>query len=463
MNRKFIILLFFLAISSSLLWGHKMLGVAPTSDGAYYNEIALNLLDKHKLIYQAGKSAIEPGYPAFISGVYLLFGENNYNAVRTFQIILFALSVIIIYFISRKIFNEKTATIAGLSMAIFYGFALSAIQFHREILTMFFLSILLYTLYQCFFTKKLKWFLASGIILGSLVLINAITQLLFIFIISVFIIIFKKKVLTKKIALNILVFFAAYLLVIGSLSIMNKASSNSYSLVSRGGKLLLQRTEVMERLYNNYSAYFIGHTFGYYFTEKLYPGIELRAYRNFSKSNAREEELFAEDYSITAVNSILRQEAVQKFVAMPHKYFLMSFLDFISFNNPFIPSNNNNFWSNCRIHMMFTQGTHPELNSFIKAGIILSVRIIWFIFFTLIIYGIIKFKDKWHYLVLILSVIIYFNLFYSLIHAIPRYALPIYPLYIMLFSLGFSLFIYKFPKRFKLLNKLLNFINPEIK
>ena len=55
----------------------------------------------------------EPTYPFFLSAVYKIFG-HNYKAVYFFQIILFSLTCILVYFLARDIFGEKIAKVFDL-------------------------------------------------------------------------------------------------------------------------------------------------------------------------------------------------------------------------------------------------------------------------------------------------------------------------------------------------------------
>ena len=159
----------------------------------------------------------------------------------------------------------------------------------------------------------------------------------------------------------------------------------------------------------------------------------------------RIEELENDGYTLVESNQILREEAIDKIISQPHKYVLMATLDFINFNNPVLPSKGE-VWINSRTHMLFTEGRHAELNSFVKSSIVLAIRLFVLLFFVFIFYALFRSPRKWYNISFLLLVILYFNLTYSVIHAIPRYAMPIYPLYIMLFSSGLLIFIEKSTK-----------------
>jgi 4-amino-4-deoxy-L-arabinose transferase-like glycosyltransferase len=464
-KNRFLLLLIGIILVNFLFWGFEFLGSPPASggDGVRYNEIALNWLNGKGFIFRGEPANMAPGYPAFLSLVYLLFGQNNYVAIRLVQIVLVILSILIIYHISQRIFGEKSATLISLCLAVFYGFTIAAQRFGREVFILFMLTLSLYFLYRTFFSKRKIWFFISGIFLGLLALTNSVTQLLIIFVLPVIYLIDRKKLDFKKIAINCFLILAGFLIIVSSWSVINKTMSGSYSLAPREGNILLMRANYAETLYKDYPAHLIGYTFGYYFAEKIYPEVNVHAMTDRSALFIREDELKAMGFSKIEINSITRDEAIKKILSQPHKYAAMMVLDLVSFNSPFKPQKGE-LWSNMRIHVMFAEGRRPELSNFVKSGIILTIRFIWLVFFLFMIYGIVKTikNRKLANISFLLAVIIYFNFIHALIHSRPRYALPIYPIYITFFALGILFFISKFSKVEKLANNFLKLINPNL-
>jgi len=453
-----------LVFFSILLWGHTSFNTAPKSDGEYYNQIALNLIEKHRFIYEIDNAVIEPAYPVFISFIYLIFDRNSYDMVRIAQILLLFFSTLFVYLIAKRIFDEKTATLTSLAVAIFYGFAISAVKFNREILILFFIVLLVYFLTESFFRRNGKWFFSSGVIVGILALSDVITQFLIIpLLVLLLLLLFKKTSFMRAVFLCFLM-FVGFSMIAGSWSLANNVLMDTYSLTPRDGDALFARVSIMERVSENYFAYFVGHTFGYYFTDIFYPETDLLAYRDFSGVINRKLELAGEGYSAAEANGIMRREGLEKIANQPYKYFAMTVLDFIAFNNPIIPYKyENGLWGNSRIYMTFVGSGHKGLDGLIKTFAILLIRAAWFMFFLLAFYGFVKKRLAWRKFAVILLIIFYFNLTYSMVHAIPRYALPIYPLYIMFFVVGFIALIDKLPLFSKLSNNILSKLNPAIK
>ncbi len=103
-------------------------------DEQHYNRLALAILERGEFAHFPGKpTAIRPPlYPAFLAGVYKVFGAENYNAVRVIQIFISLLSGILVYSLAKKIFaREDVALLAG-GIFLFYP---SLVFFNYLILT----------------------------------------------------------------------------------------------------------------------------------------------------------------------------------------------------------------------------------------------------------------------------------------------------------------------------------------
>ncbi|MFH1841370.1 MAG: glycosyltransferase family 39 protein [Candidatus Nealsonbacteria bacterium] len=444
MKDKFIILLIVIALVSGFFWSHQSFGKDIGSDQMIYDGIAVNILKSQSFNYQGEVRTEEPFYSLFLAAIYSVFG-HNYDAVRVIQVILFAITALIVYLLAKQFFNRKVAMVASLLIALFYPLANSAGDLLREMFFTFLLALLAYVLYRtCFFEKKI-WFVFSGIVLGVVVLTNGIAQFLFLFIIANFLIIYRKKILTKEFILKFSLFLISFLLVLSPWLVRNYFQySGKVTIVPRGGGVLESRVKLMESVYDNYFGHFVGHTLGYYFAEKIYPELDIHEFRNPERSQEEVEEIeeIYEQGNLQEANQTFLKKAISGIFAQPHKYFLMSLLDFIAFNNPIIPRPGTLDYSN--IFMTFAEGRYPELSDFAKSSIILTIRFLWLVFFVFVVYAVVKNVRNWPKISWLLIIILYFNLTYSLVHAIPRYALPIYPFYVLLFSVGLFAFLSKY-------------------
>lgn len=436
---KFLVLIIFLAFLSSLFWSRGAFNLIPQSDGAYYNEVANNLLNNEGFTYKENRAIVAPGYPFFIAGSYLLFGQDNHAAVRIVQIILFIISVYLIYRISSRMFNKKIAFLSSFLMSVFYVFPLSANKFNRETLMMFLLILLVFFLYRVSSETKTRDLILSGLILGFLVLTNGIAQFLFIPIFLLFLFVFKKASFKKNL-IFVLLFLILYFIVVGSWQVYNQITSGEHSIAPRDGYMLYFKSGKIETIVEkNYWGHFIGHAFGYYFSESLYPGIDNQAFQKTSRADLTVKKLRESSMDTAEINKTLRAEALDKIMSQPHKYFLVTVLNLLNLNSPLIPYGNPpvNNW----LLYTFAEGRHSEIPSFIKTSALLTFRVLWYAFLFFVIYGMAKIIKKDLRRIAVIGLIaVYFNFFYSAVHGIPRYSIPIYPFYFILFSVGIITF-----------------------
>jgi 4-amino-4-deoxy-L-arabinose transferase-like glycosyltransferase len=114
-----------------------------------------------------------PGYLFFITGVYLLFGHENYFSLLLIQSLL---AVVVAYFVYRLAYalthdrriGLVTMVFSALNPYTFYHYT----QFYHTVLSSFFLVFLLWALVRLEQTKRLGWSFLAGISIGCLALIQ---------------------------------------------------------------------------------------------------------------------------------------------------------------------------------------------------------------------------------------------------------------------------------------------------
>jgi len=91
-------------------------------------------------------------------------------------------------------------------------------------------------------------------------------------------------------------------------------------------------------------------------------------------------------------------------------------------------------------------GTKNYIPAVLKILILLSIRIIWYAFLAILLYGMIKHIKEWQTWGIISMLIIYYNVMYVfLTHSEVRYALMIMPFYFLFFIEGVKLLYEKYP------------------
>jgi len=445
---KIVLFLFLVALLSGLFWSHKMLGqpLNSGSDEVQYNFLAKNILG---ISYGADSveqerwcSSSEPFYPLFVAGVYSLFGLENFDAVRMTQIFLFTLTVLLVYFLAREMLDKKIAFSAGLLVALFFPLAASSGLLYREILFTFFVVLLVYLLYRLQEKPRLAGFILSGIVLGLATLTNAIIQFFIVFIVLYFIFIFRKSLSWKNLTLKLSLSVLFFLLTVSGWSLRNYFSSgNLEPLNLKSGGVLSRRVEMMESITGEkYFRHLGGQLFGYYFFEK--EGFEPAEFLGHPKTTKKVEDMLKQGRAIEEINSELARENVSKILFDIPQYFAISILDFLQFNGPMLPTPSN--LGQAPMQNLFIEGSHPEIPGWGKISILIILRILYWFFFGFVIYGLVKAVKNWRKFGWIILTIVYFNLVYSALFGIPRYSIPIYPFYIILFVVGFSAFLNRF-------------------
>ncbi len=440
-NFKFIILIFLIAIISGSFWSFGNFGEPLGSDEIHYGKAAVNVLESHGFCYGRGELCVEPQplYPLFLSSIFYIFGHNP-DMVRFVQLILFALISVLGFLLAKKLFNRQIGVYSGLLIGLFYPLANYSGRLYRELFFTFLVVLFIYCLYRAYFSEKRIWFGFSGIVLGLIMLTNAVTYFLPLLIILAFLIVYKKEFFSKKVLMCFFFFLFSLIIVLSPWLIRNYYSTGGSTDIM-GGSVLIGRAYLIDDLQGEHKEHFVGQLFGYFFAKEIDSQLDSRKLSTFPPEIVyrRVDDLSLLGYNQEEIGKILQKEAISKIFNSPNFYFLNSFLYLISFNNPMLP--NPQTFRVCRMNNLFVN-THLEVNKFIKGGIILIIRFIWLLFFFFVIYGGVKVikKDilKFSWFILI---ILYFNIVYSLLFAIPRYALPIWPFYIILFVYGLSMFL----------------------
>lgn len=439
-----------MSIASGLFWHHRFYfePIPEGGDQRQYTCIAQDILNEGKFTECGKESYLEPLYPLFLA---VIFKISNYNpdAVRFVQLFLYGFISVLTYLLGKKLFNEKVGLGAGIFSSVFWVYANHTGDILREILLVFLILSTVYFLYLALFEKRNKYFILSGVFLGLISLTNSITQYLIIFVMINFIFLLKKDLLRKELILKLSLLLVCFLVVIAPWFARNciVSKNSGVTMTSRAGHMLSFRVYNMDLLYPNIYKYYIGHVIGYYFAEKIFPDLDILAFRNSPGLNNEYNALIREGKSLSEIDIILTERSKEKILKNPNKYLLMSFLDFLAFNNPVIPQRI--FDGNSEPYFTFTDGRHSDVPEFVKYILIISFRLFWFGLLFFAVLGASVNIKKWHIISWLVIFVIYFNGVYSAVFAIPRYAIQIYPFYIILAFVGILFVIKKIKIRLK--------------
>lgn len=202
------------------------------SDSYVYHSLAQSIVNTFTYSFE-GKitGVIAPGYSIFLSGLYFIFGPEQFW-IKIVQSILEIFTCLLFYKVCLNYFDEKKSLAA---LAIFAFFP-SNILFSQTILTepLFgFLAILL--LYFCLKENFVKYVFLVGLLWGYSILIRS-SFAPSILLIPLFLFFYKRKELNfLGIAKYSLLFFAGAFLIISPWLIRNKTVLNTFTIATQGG------------------------------------------------------------------------------------------------------------------------------------------------------------------------------------------------------------------------------------
>ncbi|MGB2985897.1 MAG: glycosyltransferase family 39 protein [Phycisphaerae bacterium] len=119
-----------------------------------------------------------PGYPCFIALVYLVFGESHV-AVGLVQIVLSALTIVMVYYISRVLWDSTAAITAATLFSLDVVSLVSSLYLLTETLFTFFLtaSVGAGVLLGLARWGRMRWAFLSGLLLALTILVRPIAYL----------------------------------------------------------------------------------------------------------------------------------------------------------------------------------------------------------------------------------------------------------------------------------------------
>ncbi len=143
-----------------------------------YGRIADNIVERNMFAGSAhlGPVALTafkaPVYPYFLAAVYEIFGPTRFIFIEFFQAFLGALTCVIIYMITLKVYGKKTAIIAGLIIAFYPIHAYLSQEISQTIFFAFLMPLILLILIHLGEKWKTRTAVILGAALGATALLN---------------------------------------------------------------------------------------------------------------------------------------------------------------------------------------------------------------------------------------------------------------------------------------------------
>lgn len=340
-----------------------------------------------------------PVYPGFLAAIFSIFG-HNYLAVRIVQSIVSSLLVVVVYWITCRITNEKTALLASLLVAFYPAFTFYSGILLSETLSTFLLAISLMFLFQTIKYKSVLWAVTAGCGMGVCILCRS-EMLLFPFFLIILLPCLKKGNNIKKENVKLYsIFLLATILIITPWIIRNYVVFHKFMPVSAGGKASLWLASHPDDL--------VEWDFDSEPLKSLSVGVDLDKADTWIK-----------------LDEILFKEGIKNITLHPFIYIKLSAKRFFRF---WVASHSNKL---AGLHYSFNQSIQLHYYKVFLLKIILLI-----INIGLLIIGLVGFfieKKSWRLFLPVILLIIYKTIFHMAFPATPRYQIPVMP-FVLIFS-----------------------------
>ncbi|NLB80348.1 MAG: hypothetical protein GX800_01715 [Clostridiaceae bacterium] len=150
-------------------------------DEFYYIKMARNIVDNGVYGYMTdsvSNAYVTPGYPLFITAFFRSSADNAVERVRIVQAFLSAISIILVFFIGKKISGNKVGLIAAIFVSIYPPLAFYSRFILTETLYIFLFLVYFLVLLITFEKDKFIYHCLSGACFAAAILVRPLVVLL---------------------------------------------------------------------------------------------------------------------------------------------------------------------------------------------------------------------------------------------------------------------------------------------
>jgi len=400
-----------------------------SADELDYDSIAANLASGRGFSLNSTTLSIDrtPGYPFFLAVIYLIFGHNIFIA-KIAQLIINALTCVILYLLTKRIFGEKIAIYTAIFVAVYPPLATMALSLYSEALFTFLFALSILLLQIAIEKERLTIFCLSGLSL-ALATHTRPTPILFPLMVlaAVPFLNKKRKLLLKGISIYLIVFGVVLSLWI----LRNYIIFREFVVFHNKGGIVLWT-----------GNYIPGKgDFDNVITRKaLIATIAKVRGINFKESDLINQSFVNDMYaSVTPeIDRYLAREALKNIINNPGGFFALIPVKIIRLwtgSYAWIYNINISFGDFIRDGSLFKK----YLFKFILKSATLVLSILIFLSGCL---GMYIERARWRDSILILLPVLYFTLFHSIVNAFSRLGLPVVP-FLLVYSVCGAAYIFR--------------------
>ena len=147
--------------------------VSTGPDAAWYIANALNIYQGRGYVDTDWTPVLNRGpvFPLLIAASFTLFGPSVLHAIWVVRVF-FVLSIVLVYLLGLKFYGKWPGLIAALLVLSSYQINRYASYVLVDVVLPFFILLFIYLLSWAFERKTVRWFLASGVVLGIAFLVK---------------------------------------------------------------------------------------------------------------------------------------------------------------------------------------------------------------------------------------------------------------------------------------------------
>jgi 4-amino-4-deoxy-L-arabinose transferase-like glycosyltransferase len=361
------------------------------NDSRGYHDLAVKIVETKSFPVNITLDTYRtPIFPYYIAFFYLIFGIKPYTVFFSY-IILNLISVVFIYLLTKKLFNNKIISLIAVAL---YAFEPNIIGlttvFGTEILHATLMIISVYYFVAGLKDKKYSFIIISGILFGITVLTRPV-NLYFYFLCIIFILSYREIIIKQRIKYALL-FVSVYFLSISPWMLRNYIEYGYFSTCAVQGSQMIYNAGV---------------------TKAYETGIQVDSIHN--------------EFTAILYNKC-KEENITSFFDMDKQCEKIGFEYLINHLNPYI-----------YLHLkgmvkFFTSPLENNKYSFVTKILIGSYLFLIYLFYFIGIYFL--FKEKQYYNILFFSSVIFYFCFLTGIIGLSRYRAPTTAFYLIIGAYG---------------------------
>ncbi|OGE89311.1 MAG: hypothetical protein A2722_02875 [Candidatus Doudnabacteria bacterium RIFCSPHIGHO2_01_FULL_50_11] len=406
-------------------WSH---GLKESGDALEYHDLAINLLTTHRFEEHGELSASrDPGYVFFLASLYAVGGSSV--SVLVIQIIMFALIALLVFSIARELTGSgKIASFAGFLSAIFYPLAgYAGVQQTEIFFTLVFLTSI-FLLLKAHRDHSWVTFALCGIAFGVAILTRSIILFLPLVLFACGVFIYRKE---RWFWRGWVICACCVIAFVFPWMFRNKLLFNEFVVSEKAGTTIFFASQRLLIPDKKLPQVFVANTLGDFFARKIFGSYDRQAVEE-GDYGVTLEALGKQGLSGTEFSRRAGELGLQRILADPIRYaFVVPPIEFLKMHTPIFPYES--------IQGLFSDpARYPSVPDGLKGAVILAIRALYALIYFCALWGMVTRLPRWQNKFFLLAALGYYVAVYAILHGVPRYLLPVFPLYLVFLAVGYQ-------------------------